>query len=341
MGSVKDLEIIKMPNESEAGIGRFIFSDRYSVFDWGEMPDHIEDKGKAICIVTSYFFELAEKNGIKTHYIGIVESGKPKNLKDLSSPSQIMEFKMARVIKPAFDGQRYDYSIFKDLKGNFLIPLEVIYRNSITEGSSLLKRFKNKEVSPSDFGLSEIPEPNKPLEKPILDFSTKLEVTDRYLKEEEAREISGLTSREFEILKETALKLNSIITQKVRELGLNNEDGKFEFALDEKRELMVVDAIGALDECRFTMNGIHLSKEIMRIFYRKTRWYEEVEKAKAVDRFNWKNLVSPPPPLPDEWKVAISNLYRSYANEITEKQFFDSPPLKEVVKTVEKLISAL
>ncbi|HOK57378.1 MAG TPA: phosphoribosylaminoimidazolesuccinocarboxamide synthase, partial [bacterium] len=53
MGSVKDLSVIKLPEDGKSGIGRFIFSDRYSVFDWGEMPDHIIDKGKSMCISTA------------------------------------------------------------------------------------------------------------------------------------------------------------------------------------------------------------------------------------------------------------------------------------------------
>ncbi len=36
MGSVKDLQILKAPKEDEMGRGRFVFSDRYSVFDWLE-----------------------------------------------------------------------------------------------------------------------------------------------------------------------------------------------------------------------------------------------------------------------------------------------------------------
>ena len=36
MGSVKNLSIIEEPTESKAGVGIFEFSDRYSVFDWGD-----------------------------------------------------------------------------------------------------------------------------------------------------------------------------------------------------------------------------------------------------------------------------------------------------------------
>jgi len=46
MGSVKDLVILKEPSLDEEGVGEFVFSDRYSVFDWGRMPDLLQDKGK-------------------------------------------------------------------------------------------------------------------------------------------------------------------------------------------------------------------------------------------------------------------------------------------------------
>ena len=48
MGSVKDLKIVRPAYENKPGIGDFEFSDRFSVFDWGEMPDHITHKGRAL-----------------------------------------------------------------------------------------------------------------------------------------------------------------------------------------------------------------------------------------------------------------------------------------------------
>jgi phosphoribosylaminoimidazole-succinocarboxamide synthase len=35
----------------------FEFSDDYSVFDWGKMPDTIENKGRALTVLGAYFFE--------------------------------------------------------------------------------------------------------------------------------------------------------------------------------------------------------------------------------------------------------------------------------------------
>ena len=63
MGSVKDLEIVKKPTRDVMGIGKFHFSDRYSVFDWGEMPDHIEGKSEALCMMGAYCFERLEGRG--------------------------------------------------------------------------------------------------------------------------------------------------------------------------------------------------------------------------------------------------------------------------------------
>ena len=91
MGCVKDLTILVEPMGNQPGRGRFVFSGRYSVFDWGEMPDHIPDKGRAICIVTAHFFERLEGEGVRTHYIGLVGDGAAKRLDELDSPSDVKE----------------------------------------------------------------------------------------------------------------------------------------------------------------------------------------------------------------------------------------------------------
>ena len=74
MGSVKDLIILESPTKEKAGRGRFVFSDRYSVFDWGEMPDHIDNKGLALCIAAAYFFEKLQEKNIATHYTNFLLS---------------------------------------------------------------------------------------------------------------------------------------------------------------------------------------------------------------------------------------------------------------------------
>ncbi len=335
MGSVKDLEIIKQPSD-KTGIGRFHFSDRYSVFDFGEMPDLLMNKGKALCMLSAYFFEFLEKKGITTHYLGLVEEKEVKRLNEIDSPSSTMEILLVNVYKPEKIGREYDYSIFQKLHGNFLIPLEIIYRNSLPEGSSVFRRLKNGEIKPEDLGLDTIPESGQRLEKPIVDFSTKLEDVDRYLSREEARRISGMNQEEFEKLIELTLIIDDLITKEVSKAGIVNEDGKIEVAFNEERELMVVDAIGTPDECRFSFNSIEMSKEVLRRYYRKTDWHRRVEKSKGEE--DWRRVVGKPPKLPEELKNAVEEMYMSACNEITGRKFFESPSLKEVMKKISEFM---
>jgi len=333
MGSVKDLIVLKEPKRDRTGIGRFVFSDRYSVFDYGVMPDLIDGKGKALCMITSYFFEKLEESGIRTHYLGLVEDNKIKRIDEVEEPSEVMEVKLVRVLKP----EGYDYSIFKLERSNFLIPLEVIYRNSLPEGSSVFRRLERGEISHKDLGLDHYPKPNEKLEKPIIDFSTKLEDRDRYLKWDEAREIAGLSEDEFDEILYLTLKIDEIITREVEKAGLSNEDGKIEFAFDEKRGLMVVDAVGTPDECRFMLEGFHISKEILRRYYRRTDWYRRIEEAKGNP--NWREMAGKPPRLPKDLIKAVSDMYKACCNEITGKRWFEVGSLRDVVGELRDLTS--
>ncbi len=339
MGSVKDLKITQDPAPGAPGRGYFRFSDRYSVFDWGEMPDLIPHKGQAIAVLGAYFFERLEEKGVPTHYIGVVDGEETKKLDDLSSPTDCMEVSILNVIKPALTDGRYDYSPYKTAKGCFLIPLEVIYRNSLPAGSSVFKRLADGEITPEDLGLDSEPSPNQKLSSPILDVSTKLEITDRYVTWSEASLMAGLSPEETEALKNLTLELDRMITGEFSRIGLVNEDGKFEFGFDPERNPMVVDVFGTLDECRFTCNGMPVSKEIARIHYRDTDWHRAVESAKKEDRQRWKEICAlEPDPLPEELKRIISDAYCACTNEITGRKWFaGAPSFSEVMKALERL----
>lgn len=343
MGSVKDLEVIQKPTRDAMGIGRFHFSDRYSVFDWGEMPDHIEGKGEALCLMGAYCFERLDKKGVKTHYRGLVDkNGKVSTFNELETPTNIMEVNIVNVYKPETRATRgkleYDYGIFTPNLKNCLIPLEIIYRNGLPEGSSVFKRLEQGKVTMKDLGLDHYPEPGEHFAKPLFDVSTKLEETDRYVTWKEAEKIAGLTSRETAAVKTVLSKVNGIISEVASHAGLANEDGKIELAFDNKRRLMVVDVVGTLDECRFTYDGVHVSKEIARQFYKKTGWYRDVEEAKKTAETrgvkDWKALCkSQPPKLDSKLKTIISEMYMAAANELTNRKLFDAPRLAEIIKS--------
>ncbi|MCW4017665.1 MAG: phosphoribosylaminoimidazolesuccinocarboxamide synthase [Candidatus Bathyarchaeota archaeon] len=340
MGSVKDLQITKKPSQTEMGVGRFSFSDRYSVFDWGEMPDHIDGKGAALCTMGAYCFERLEEQGIKTHYRGLVdESGKTVKFNELKQPSSTMEVSLVNIYRPntsVADGKVvHDYSVYAEKLVNCLIPLEIIYRNGLPEGSSVFKRLDQGKITLQQLGLDHMPKPGEQLEKPIFDVSTKLEETDRYITWEEAQKIAGLTVDELAGLKAILLKTDNIVSELAVGVGLKNEDGKIELAFDPQRQLMVVDVVGTLDECRFTYGGVHVSKEIARQFYKKTTWYLELEEAKktaaAKGIADWKTLAKSPPKLDPQLKKIISEMYMAAANEVTKRQLFAVPTLKEII----------
>jgi len=332
-GSVKTLFAVTEPVGESPGEGRFFFSDRYSVFDWGEMPDHIRGRGEALCIVGAYFFEKLEEMGISTHYLGVEEGGRLKRLVELEKPSALMGIKLLRVLMPEVKGNGYDYSIYRRERKNFLVPLEVIYRNSLPEGSSVFRRLEEGSLRPEDLGLGEMPKPGQVLEKPILDVSTKLEETDRYLSWDEAMDLVGLSCEEVDEIRKTALLVDELISEEVERLGLFNEDGKVEFGFDGEGNLILADVVGTPDECRFTFEGVPVSKEAARVFYRRTDWYREVEEAKKKDRIGWKELVrTSPPPLPGRFAELLSLMYRAFASELTGRRWFEGvPPLKEVL----------
>lgn len=339
MGSVKEIEIIEQPETNKEGVGEFIFSDRYSVFDWGEMPDHIDKKGAALCTLSSYFFHLLEKNSIKTHFLGLVEDGKIKKFPELNSYSNIMRVKLLRVLKPQYVSayNTYNYDIYKKEKKNFLIPLEIIYRNALTEGSSVFNRIKNKEITYKDLGLDHEPVPGEKFTMPIFDVSTKLEHSDRYLSWQEAQSISGLSDESIKKIKDLIIKINNIITQECNKVRIENIDGKIEFGIDTNGEIIVVDVLGTPDECRFIVDGFHISKEFARILYRKTEWFKEIEVLKKEKGRDWKQYVkSKPEKLPSEVKKLISEMYLSVTNEITGRKFFNVKDLKSIIDNLKK-----
>jgi len=347
MGSVKDLIIYVNPTEKNYGEGEFVFRNNYSVFDWGIMPDVIPHKGESLCLMSAYFFEKIEKEGIKTHYNGLIDSrNKVCNIKELDEPTNRMWIKVVRVIKPSFKNGAYVYSEFNKTLENYLVPVEFIYRNVISEGSSVLRRLKNGKIKLKEVGLSKIPEKSEKLKMPFLDASTKLEEQDKYISWREAKKISGLTNKEITKIRSLTLKINDIISKELFKKDIVNEDGKLEYGVGPGREIILVDTVGTLDENRFTYRNKRISKEIIRQFYRKTCWHKDITIAKLLamklNFIEWKMLCfSKPKKLPYELKEILSNMYTSAANKIIGKKIFDSPKLEDVLKSQEDFLERL
>ena len=339
MGSVKNLVIQKEADEGEPGLGYFVFSDRYSVFDWGEMPDLIPEKGKVLAMMGGYNFELLERNGIKTHYLGLLEEGgkEPVKLDSLSSPTDLMSVQLAYKPEVRDIGDGYQYEDLED-RSNFLIPLEIVFRNFVPVGSSIRRRFR-----PGDIGLDyeEWPKKEIELESPMIEYSTKLERQDRYLETGEAFKISGLKEKEFSELKKIAAEVNEYITAHAKEVGFKHLDGKIE-CIYNRGEVIVADVVGTFDENRFSFEGRQISKEVLRSWYKKqdSDWYEEVVAAKEKSRedglSDWTNLVeNEPRKLDPELKRLVADLYRAGANSWLKADLFEAREISELMEELD------
>jgi phosphoribosylaminoimidazole-succinocarboxamide synthase len=353
-GSVKNIR-----GEVSADVLLFEYSDRFSVFDWGEMPDQLTDKGRALSVMGKYFFlylenpkswsDLFERESITKRFdstylnelkntvvykqwceSGIAHHALLNNSDEVPFNSNLMNVKKIDVLRPALINQSYDYSPYLKKPVNALVPLEIIFRLGLPPGNSLSKRLGNNPVLWKEFGFESVPDSGAILKNPVLDFSTKLERGDRYLDYSEARSIAGLSQDEWSELQQMTHLIALNLYSLHESMGLNLLDGKIEMAFSEdesgKRTFMLVDSIG-IDELRLQTNGKSFSKEFLREFYKETKWYNDLEAAKLESKMTGKDFKilcqekfhSTPAPLPAEILERALFVYKSYSNALAAK----------------------
>ncbi|WP_336002206.1 phosphoribosylaminoimidazolesuccinocarboxamide synthase [Halorientalis halophila] len=340
MTSVKEFRVERAATPTDLGRGAFVFTDDYSVFDWGKMPDAIPNKGASLCAMGAYNFELLEDAGIATHYEGVVGgSGEPVPLDEVAHPPREMAIDLTQVPDLPHDGREYDYDAYFESAGqNYLIPLEIVFRNTVPVGSSLRSR-----ADPADFdlGYDAWPEEVVDLPEPVVEFSTKLEESDRYLDRGEADRIAG--DVDVDRLEDLALAVNEVVTDRAAEVDLVHEDGKIETFYHDG-EVLVADVVGTFDENRFSYDDQEVSKEVIRQYHKRTQseWVEAVsaakDRAKSEDVADWKSLCErDPEPLPDHVIDAARDLYTAGTNAYVGRDLFDAPSLADAVETVRDL----
>jgi len=339
MTSVKEFRIEEDATEDDLGRGSFVFTDDYSVFDWGKMPDQIPQKGATLCTMGAFNFELLESEGVPTHYRGVVENGDIVPLEEASHPPWEMAIDLTQVPDLPHEGREYDYDHYHEAAGeNYLVPLEIVFRNRVPVGSSLRRR---TDPADHDLEFESWPDEAVDLDEPIVEFSTKYEEGDRYLDHAEADAIAGVA--DIDELEAIAREVNRIITEQAESAGLVHEDGKIE-CLYYQGEIRVADVVGTFDENRFSYEGTQLSKEVLRQYHKRTQpdWVEAVDAAKAEakqeDIADWKSLCEEDPdPLAEEVLETARDMYCAGANAYTGQEFFDAPPLSSAIGAVQRL----
>lgn len=356
-GSVKNIRGTK-------GVTPYIFeySDRYSVFDWGAMPNQLEDKGKSLAFMAWMFFDLMgdakrweswklspefenkygeilgelRQRGMRHHCNYLVDDANtPIEGLGLSKNLSVHAVDVFRPESSVKDGKlTWDYSKYQDKLTNCLVPLEIIFRFGLPAGSSLFQRVSDASYL-NDLGLTAIPKEGDRFDFPVVEFSTKLETTDRYIPSSVAQKMAGLNDVEFKKLKDSVVVAALRLKDLFKDVGIELWDGKFEMGITKEldhngnRNFMMVDSIGP-DELRLTYKGQQLSKENLRHCYRGSPWYQGVEDAKkmATERGekDWKKICKEelkltPPALDQEVVNKFAMMYKSLANTLAEKYY--------------------
>lgn len=354
-GSVKNLY------KNSKGHLCFIFSDRYSVFDWGEMPDPISNKGKTLTLmgealfaylenpkmwqslkcpsfVNQEFFQrlmntgaglrLKEKGCAHNFLYNINREGVEPSHVDLASGFAVSEVAIPTVTAPGEVAQFYQKRPVQTL-----VPLEVIFRFGVPGGSSFTKR-----ESYADFNLSSPPQEGDLFSMPLIDFSTKLESSDRILRYQEAQQIAGLNEKEFAELKDLTQLIALALYQYFKRYEIELWDGKVEFGFcgDEgQRHFLLVDSIGP-DELRLLYKERQLSKEYLRQYLRTTHWYQQITDMKKKYPQDWQKRCREedilPPHLPDKVKNSVEIIYEQM------KQIALQANKEDVISHLERLL---
>lgn len=137
-GSVKNIRLVQKPRGKNPGRYIFEFTDDYSVFDYGKMPDTIRGKGYAIAMMTAFLFEELSRpsswkslfrdsavwdrlggvqirdrlrrsvagkklvvQGLQTHYLGLLDAnGRCRSFAELREPSRRILVKAVPIVAP-------------------------------------------------------------------------------------------------------------------------------------------------------------------------------------------------------------------------------------------------
>jgi len=321
-GSVKDVYQVK------SGVV-FSYSDRYSIFDWGEMPDLIENKGLNLAKMHVWSYRLFENHQVLTHLKGFYE-GK------VSEKVEVKEFSK---FSARFDSRvnQFIYQTPFISSQHWALPVEVVFRFVVYRTSAFFDRIDDcvylRRLGLSDNLILKIQEKKRTLHSnedsfqlpvPVVEYFTKLEPVDRVLSREEVLLVSGLTEEQLKSISFLTLKVAIILKEYLSKSLIELNDGKLEWGLDrDQGQFVLIDAIGP-DELRMTYKGVQLSKELLRHYYRHTDWYSQIQTAKSraaqSGNPNWKELLPEacmPPPLPKKWRDIISKLY-SYFGTLGE-----------------------
>jgi len=270
---------------------------------WSRVREAVEydpdvDAGCKEWLLSGGLLDRLQSEGATTHHLGMLD-GKTGGVVETKVPDQPTAMNVVRrfeikhpQLNEIYGAHLYDYSAFGAADG-YVVPLECIVRFGVTGASSVYQRSLSmgegeKAKLLADLGVSKL-EPWTVLERPVLDFTSKYEPTDRAVTRQEALNMSGLNAERFGELSQLAILGAYVVRLMLGDIGLQLWDLKWEFAV-QGGKIYFVDTVDT-DSVRATAPNdhdgtalaLHVNKQAIRDYYEicHPEWLAGVNAAKA------------------------------------------------------------
>ena len=236
--------------------------------------------------------------GATTHHVGMLDavSGELVGGRIPDIPSVFNDVRRFQILHPepaeVYGSHLYDYSKFAVADG-YVIPLEAIVRFGVTGASSVYHRSlkmggMERAAFLSELGVVRL-DPWRMLSRPVLDFTSKYEPTDRPVTRQEALNMAGITAEQFSEMTQLAVLGAYVVKLMLGDIGLRLWDLKWEFAIENGRFFFVdtVDTDSVRATCPSSCDGqavaLHVNKQAIRDYYEIFHgdWIDGVHAAKS------------------------------------------------------------
>lgn len=201
-----------------------------------------------------------------------------------------------------------------------IIPIEMVVRGYLTgvTGTSIWGSYEKGERIIYGIKFPNGLKKNQKLKTPIITPTTKAEKGhDQRLTEKEIIDQKIVSEKLWKQMEKTALALFAKGTKICAKAGIILVDTKYEFGLDEKGKLMLIDEIHTPDSSRFWIKKTYQArfkkgvepenydKEFLRLWFKEQGYSGDGK----------------PPKMPDEFINKVSQRYISIYEKITGKKF--------------------
>ena len=262
-GSSKNTYTELAPSDNEVGSGYFRWrgeedTGNWSIFDYkehGEFPWSVPYQDKALTEILKKTYEVLNSQGIATCVTGIEDDKFMVHL--------------ARV--PGYAGFPLDPMQIPVGTNNRMVDLEVTFNLVVHPRSSLYGRWQSGRLDYGPWGFAQTPHlweviPIVADGRVLYRYTTKFEKGgDRPLSEEEARERSRLTEKQWKQGNNNSTRGALAVYNYGKGIGIIVADGKHEWMVDDEGNVLIADLIGNPYDDRFVVrltNSVIIAKHI-------------------------------------------------------------------------------